>query len=83
MQQRQDRRFAGQVVARVANVGGDLLALHHRLPARRQRLFFVRLDGELGELLMRMGGEVRLRFRRRRPWRARPRARAQPRAEPA
>ena len=67
IEQRQDGGFAGQVIARVANIGGDLLALHHRLPPRRQRRFFVRLNGETGDLLVRMGGKVRLRFRRRHP----------------
>ena len=45
-QHRQDRRVAGQMVARLADVGGDLFALHHRLPARRERLLLARLDGE-------------------------------------
>ena len=61
--ERQDGGFAGQVIARVANVGCDLLALHHRLAARSQRLFLVRLDGEFAELLMRMGGELGLGLR--------------------
>ena len=80
MQQRQDARFAVQVVACVANVCDNLLALHHRLPARRQRRFFVRLDREAGELIVRVGGIIRLCFRRRHPARARPRALARSRA---
>ena len=51
------------MIARVADVGCDLLALHHRLPARREGLFFIRLDGEAGEFVMRMGGELRLDLR--------------------
>ena len=57
-QEREDSPFAGQVIARVADIGRDLLALHHRLPARRKRLLLVRLNGELGEFVMRMGGEL-------------------------
>ena len=56
--ERQDGGFAGQVVTRVANVGCDLLALHHHLPARGERLFLIWLDGEAGKLLVRMGGEL-------------------------
>ena len=67
MQERQDGGVAGQVVARVADFGGDLLALHHRLPARRQRLLLVRLDGEAAKLLVRMGGKVSLGFGGRHP----------------
>ena len=62
-QKRQDGGFAGQVVTRVANIGCDLLALHHRLAARSQCLFLIWLDGESAELLMRMSGELGLGLR--------------------
>ena len=62
-QKRQDGGIAGEVIARVADVGCDLLALHHRLPARGERLFLVWLNGEFAELLVRVSGELRLRFR--------------------
>ena len=65
--ERHDGGFAGQVIARVANVGRDLLTLHHRLAARGKRLFLVRLDGEFAELLVRMGGELGFGLRRRDP----------------
>ena len=63
-QKRQDGGFAGQVIARVADVGCDLLALHHRLPARSERFFLVWLDGEFAEFLVRVSGEFRFRLRR-------------------
>ena len=63
-QKRQDGGFAGQVIARVADVGCDLLALHHRLPARGERLFLVWLDVEFAEFLVRMSGEFRFGLRR-------------------
>src|SRR5580698_2930240 len=51
------------MIARVADVGRDLLPLHHRLPALSERLFLVRLDVEPAEFAMRMSSEFRLRLR--------------------
>ena len=51
------------MIARVPDVGCDLLALHHRLPARGERLLLVWLNGEFAELLVSVGGELGLHLR--------------------
>ena len=61
-QHRHHRRVAAQMVARLADVGEHLLALHHGLAARRQSLLLAGLDGELGQLRMSVAGEIRLRL---------------------
>ena len=48
------------MIARLANVGGDLLALHHALPAVGELLFLAGLDGELRQLLVGVAGEIGL-----------------------
>ena len=47
---------------RLPDVGGDFLALHHRLPAGGELVLLAGPDGELDELVIRMAGEIGLRF---------------------
>src|SRR5271166_773555 len=53
------------MVARFANVRGDLLSLDHRLSSRRERFLLARLDGEAGQLVVRVPREFRFGFGRR------------------
>ncbi len=55
------------MIARLADVGGDLFALHHRLSTRRQRLFFARPDIEAGQFVLGVTRELGVRLRRREP----------------
>ena len=59
-QRRHRRGAAGHGVVRLAQIARDLLALHHLGAALRQRGFFARLRGELGEFLDRVTQPVGL-----------------------
>ncbi len=54
------RGIAAERGERVLDVGGDLLALHHRGALGRETLLLAGLDGELGQLLAGVAGEVGL-----------------------
>ena len=62
-QHRQDRGVAGQMIARVADVGCDLLALHHRLPAGGELSSSSGWTASLRQFVMRVAGEIGLGLR--------------------
>ena len=62
-EQRGGGGFARKALMRLADVGGDLLGLHHRGAALGERLLLAGPDSELGQLLMGVGGEIGLGLR--------------------
>ncbi len=60
---RQDRRVAGQVLMRLADVGGDFFALHHARPPFGQRFLLARLHVEPRQFFMSVPREVGLGLR--------------------